>query len=398
MGHHWTYWLSGLAILGGLLAVEPVQGQARTSAVPHTVLDTAQLFSDAAREEANRRLAEIKSRTGKDLVIETLSELKGVPEDKQERSRFFEKVVQERASNFGVEGVYVLICRKPGYVQVGVGEATRREGWFSNAQRKELRDILLKNLKEKKYDEALREGVNYVQRVLEAHRSAVGPVTQSNPKVTATPRPVQGEETGAPSWLGWVCLGLAALLVLWLIIGVIRAVTGGASPGPGYGRPVVAGGAGYGGPPVYGGGGGGGFFSSLLGGLFGAAAGMWLYNHFFGGGTPVAHGGAAPAAGAAGAAAGAASGAETAASDVGGQYSSEGGEWDTGGEEAGGGQASGEDWDAGGDEGDTGGGDWDAGNSGGDAGGGGDWGGGDAGGGGDWGGGGGDFGGGGGDW
>jgi len=29
--------------------------------------------------------------------------------------------------------------------------------------------------------------------------------------------------------------------------------------------------------------GGGGFFSSLLGGLFGAAAGMWLYNNLFGG-------------------------------------------------------------------------------------------------------------------
>ena len=29
-------------------------------------------------------------------------------------------------------------------------------------------------------------------------------------------------------------------------------------------------------------GGGGGFFSSLIGGMFGAAAGMWMYNQFLG--------------------------------------------------------------------------------------------------------------------
>jgi uncharacterized protein len=146
---------------------------------------------------------------------------------------------------------------------------------------------------------------------------------------------------------GWICMILCILLGVWLVTALIRAFTGG---GGGYG------GGGYGGGPGYGG--GGGFFTSLLGGMFGAAAGMWMYNNFFGGSSYN----------------------DAMAGD---SYGNDG-TADTGdGNYDGGGEAG----DGGGDWGDSGGGDA----------GGGDWGGGDAGGGGDWGGGGGDFGGGG-DW
>lgn len=160
---------------------------------------------------------------------------------------------------------------------------------------------------------------------------------------------------------GWICLGLCVLLGIWVVIALIRALTG-TGGGGGYG-------GGYGGPGY--GGGGGGFFSSMLGGMFGAAAGMWMYNNFFGG----SHASDMSAGGSYG-------------GDTGGTYDTGEGNVDTGSEGAGGG-----DWgDSGG--GDTGGGgDWGD-SGGGDVGGGGDWGGG----GGDFGGGGGDFGGGGGDW
>src|SRR5207248_4029772 len=97
-------------------------------------------------------------------------------------------------------------------------------------------------------------------------------------------------------WVGWVCHAVVGLLVVWLIIGIIRGVSNRGAPGYGYG----GGGGGYGG----GGGGGGGFCSSLLGGMFGAAAGMWMYSHFFGGSTPTAHGGDSGAGAAGGGAAG----------------------------------------------------------------------------------------------
>ena len=118
--------------------------------------------------------------------------------------------------------------------------------------------------------------------------------------------------------MGWVCMGLCVLLGIWLVMGLIRAFSGG---GGGYG----GGGGGYG---------GGGFFPSLMGGLFGAAAGMYMYDQFFGGGAS-----------------------DVSAGDAGG--------FD------------------GGDTGDAGAGDWDGGSAGGDYGGG-DWGGGGDFGGGDW--------------
>lgn len=155
---------------------------------------------------------------------------------------------------------------------------------------------------------------------------------------------------GGLSILQWVLIIGGGLLVMWIVIGLIRALTGGGGGGGGYGGG--------------GGGGGGGFFSSLLGGMFGAMAGMYLYNSMFGGGM-------------------------SSASAGGDSYGSggDGGSYDTGAGDVDGGAAGGD-------------GDWGGGGGGGDAGAGGDWGGGGDGGGGDWGGGGGgggDFGGGG-DW
>ncbi len=147
---------------------------------------------------------------------------------------------------------------------------------------------------------------------------------------------------------GWICLGLCVALGIWVVVALIRALTGGGGGG-GYG-------GGYGGGM---GGGGGGFFTSFLGGMFGAAAGMWMYNNMFGGSHMSDM------------SAGESYGGDGGTADTGE------GNVDTGSEGAGGG-----DWgDSGGDTG--GGGDW--GDSGG---GGGDWGGGDTGGGGDFGGGG----------
>jgi uncharacterized protein len=76
--------------------------------------------------------------------------------------------------------------------------------------------------------------------------------------------------------LGWIVLAAIVFLGFWLVMTIFRAI----------GRGLGGGGpAGPGGPGGYGyGGGGRGFFSSMLGGIFGAAAGTWLYDSFRGGG------------------------------------------------------------------------------------------------------------------
>ncbi len=149
---------------------------------------------------------------------------------------------------------------------------------------------------------------------------------------------------GGMSIMSYVCIGIVALLGIWLVVGLIRAFTGG---GGGGGN----GGGGYGG----GGGGGGGFMSGLMGGMLGGMAGAYLYNNMFGGGM---HN-------------------DAMAGDSYNNGNNDSGNTDTGDGDYSSGAEGGD-----GDFGDAGGG---------DTGGGGDWGGGDTGGGGDFGGGGGDW-------
>ena len=69
------------------------------------------------------------------------------------------------------------------------------------------------------------------------------------------------------SSLGWLLPVIGGLLVAWVIFGLIRSMLNRGGAG-GMGMPQGAG--------------GGGFFTSLIGGMFGAAAGMWMYDQFFG--------------------------------------------------------------------------------------------------------------------
>jgi hypothetical protein len=348
------------------------------------------MFGKEAIHAANDEIVVIKSTYHKDVLIET--QQKGPEGDK----KAFRKWAEERAAEFRVEGVYIVITSEPKRFQVEVGKQTLKSGVLTIDDETELVDILTKNLKDHHPDEALRKSVAYIHSALKHNAAPKAQAPAPAPIVAQVPAQGDGHGlTQAGFWGGIggiLCLVAVGLLVFWVIFGLIRAMSGG---GGGYGPGYGGGGYGYGG-------GGGGFMSSMIGGMFGAAAGMWMYNNMFGGHSGYNSGnyggggvGGAPGAGDAGA--------SPEPTDVGAGYSGAGGDYgddDKGGGKDGGG---GGDWGGGGDDkggGDAGGGDW-GGGGGGDAGGG-DWGGGGGGdaGGGDWGGGGGgDFGGGGGgDW
>ncbi len=356
--------LAPVVLAAGLLSAN----LAAAAAVAPKVHDEAKFFSEDAIRQADRKILDIHREYKKDLLIETVPE---VPKDLQKRftdegkERFFQDWARDRARNADVNGVYVLICKSPGHVQVEVGNETRRKA-FTSENRDRLIRILLDNFKQKKFDTGLTEGVDYVATSLRENLGRSG--------ASRSVIPGGGGRTMSTSpIMGWLCIGLVVLLGLWLVVGLIRAISG---AGRGYG-PGGYGGGGYG--PGYGGGGGGGFMSSLMGGLFGAAAGNWLYDSFFRGG-----GGGWGSSGYGGGMG--SGGVEPQDTD----YTGAGGDFDSG--DAGGG--------GGGDFGDGGGGGGDFGGGGDVGGGGGDFGGGGGdfgGGGGDFGGGGGDFGGGGGD-
>jgi uncharacterized protein len=352
------------AVLFGLLFTPFAWGQTTRA---HKVDDDAKLFSQGAVDAANSVIAQIKEKHHKDLVIETRTD---GPKDEPA------KWAAKRADTLGVDGVYIMISTNPKHFEVYVGNKTLEKNYFNQDDRSKVKKILSGKLGSKR-DEALHDVVTYTRDTMDRHHPAKAQQVQARKEPVQAQHPVGHRdpgETNIPPWVGWVCMIVAVLFVVWIIFAIIRAMTG-AMGGGGYGY-----GGGYGG-------GGGGFFTGMLGGLFGAMAGMWIYNNFFGGHAVMGSNGAVNWGGGSDGAAGSA----PYEADTGG--TSEGGDWggkgDDAAEGAGKGDDGGGDWGGkGGDDGGGGGGGGWFGGGGGDAGGGGDWGGG-GGGGGDWGGGGG---------
>jgi TLP18.3/Psb32/MOLO-1 phosphatase superfamily protein len=284
--------VAAIVLAGWLASAAPVSA----SAVAPVIKDDGKFFSDDARAKADEQIRKIYHDFGKDLLIETFATVpadkaKDVNlKDKDARERFFEEWARERARDAEVNGIYILICKEPAHLQVEVGNETQKKA-FTLSDREELVRGLAKKLRDHKEDEGLLDAVNFVGRKLREH--GVRPSARSETVTewghrTAKnfPAVIPGEENKGGGMMagigGLICIGIIVLLGVWLVVGVFRALTGGGGgyrggygPGPGGGGP----GYGYGG----GGGGGGGFMSSMLGGMFGAAAGNWMYNSFAGG-------------------------------------------------------------------------------------------------------------------
>jgi TPM domain len=375
---HTFYKVGLVAVVFGLLFV-PGTAWAQDHRVRH-IEDDAGLFNKASIEKANKVIDTIGERHHKDLFIQTVKE--GPEKDRGDWAR-------TRFNNYKLDGVYIVFSKKPHFFQVKVGDKTMSEKYFTQTNINELDKIIEKA---PNVNEALVQAAEYVLETMNQHPAKKG-AQQKRPQPAP---PADGHrdagESAVPSWVGWVCLIVGVLFVVWIIFAIIRSMT---SMGGGYGY----GGGGYGGGY---GGGGGGFMTGMLGGLFGSMAGMWLYNNMFGGHATYGpngnvnwggdQGGAAAAEGyqgdtdTGGGGGGDYAGGDEAAGgggdDAGGGGG--GGDWGGGGGDAGGG--GGGDWGGGGDAGGGGGGDWGGGGGGGDwggGGGGGDFGGG-GGGGGDW--------------
>lgn len=265
-----------------------------------------------------------------DIPEHRRAEFNALPKgDGAARDRLFAEWARETAKGDHDRGVAIFIWMGDGHhVEVLSDRETDTKRGFDDAKCKKTRSILVQSFQGLKgkpdaearaaRDAGLLKATEYVSGELK-NTTVAGGGSHAQPGG----RPARQ----ASPLMGYICMGLVGLLGAWLVIGLIRAFTGGGGGGGGFG------GGGYGG-------GGGGFMTSLLGGMFGAAAGMYLYDQFAGHGS----------------------------SDLSAGQGYDGGNYDTGaGDFDGGGQS-------GGDFGDSGGGDFGGGDFGG---GGGDFGGGD---------------------
>jgi len=316
--------LLSLAVFGWGVCVSSVP------CVAGEVTDGAGFFSQSVVDAATSRLGTIQKQHGAELRIETISSVPAdkVDEvrkmDKEARNRFFSQWTQDRAHSLKAAGVYVLISKDPAHLHMYLNRSFERRG-YTNAQELELRELLLKGFKDKKYDSTLQNAVDlFARQVSTMSRSTSGPLGHHGPVRSGPMEPGAGQHpVGGGGGVSWVVLVLIGVVGFFLVTSLVRSMSGGMGGAPGGG---------------YGGGGGSGLFGSLLTGMFGAMAGHWLYDSFFSNSAHAgeSHGGFGDSSG------GDDANFDNSGSDIGGDYDNSGG-GDFGGSDGGGGDFGGGD-------------------------------------------------------
>ena len=130
------------------------------------VHDGGMFFSEEALSEASDIIRVIRQAYDRDVVVETYA---AVPDELQGdlardgKEKFYADWLERRAKELGVRGVFVLITREPGRVQVGVDRATR-ERVFTVKDREALREALVSSFRARQFDQGLLEGLRLVRR------------------------------------------------------------------------------------------------------------------------------------------------------------------------------------------------------------------------------------------
>jgi len=292
------------------------------------LVDDGRFFSEQARASAKEAIQKIAKDHKFDLYVETMESFP-IPagqdaKDKQKLDRWVTEFAAKKGREKSVKGLYFLISKEPAKYRIELDNKVVGNRSNNQSFRQAVEQAILPHLKTKDFDKALSALVSTVESHVPNHNK----VSHGGNQQVA----FQGGDVNP--LLGWLCMGALVVAGIFLVMGLIRGIggmMGGGGPGGGMGPGM----------------GGGGFFSNFLGGMFGAAAGMWIYDSFFGHGASHAWGsGSTPT-----------SSETDMGSDSG--YSSSGGDW--GGSDS---SSSGGDWGGGG--GDWGGGGGDFGGGGGD--------------------------------
>ena len=172
------WWIAPVVVLAVWLAGTAPGPALTPRPIPlNGIQDAAGLFSEQAVSKAREKIRLIKRRFGKDLVVQTFAS----PPDRykgQKGREFAPQWAEKEFDDNRVDGVYILICKKPRLLEVAVGNVTRRKGVFTNENRNELVKVLLRKLRESSKaqrdgdekkaqelrDQALLAGIEYVRQ------------------------------------------------------------------------------------------------------------------------------------------------------------------------------------------------------------------------------------------
>jgi uncharacterized membrane protein YgcG len=140
------------------------------SAVAPEVRDDGKLFSAATLKKANETIADIYRKYDRDVLVETFTSVpaadveKVQSMDKDKRTAYFLQWAKDRTKERVVNGVYVIICKEPRHLQVGVVEKEPHK--FPPGTRDAIDNVLLKEFREGRFDEGLEQTLVLIQEKL----------------------------------------------------------------------------------------------------------------------------------------------------------------------------------------------------------------------------------------
>lgn len=135
------------------------------------VHDDAKFFSSDAVAQSEKTIRGIWEKEHRAVLIETISDLSPEQQDdlqKKGKIRFWEELTDGRAQASGISGVYILICKHPGHLEAAVGNQTA-ERLFTRADRDELVRRMLNQFRQKQFDAALVNGLDFIHQQMNAH-------------------------------------------------------------------------------------------------------------------------------------------------------------------------------------------------------------------------------------
>lgn len=136
---------------------------------PPAVKDEGKFFTAETLDKANLKIRAIYEKYRKDVVIETIPELTADQKKKLEsdsKTKFFGKLAHDNAARLGLNGIYVLIVKKPTHLQVHMDPETQKKAFTAN-DRKELIDTMIARFKKGEFDAGLLDGLTVIEAAVE---------------------------------------------------------------------------------------------------------------------------------------------------------------------------------------------------------------------------------------
>jgi uncharacterized membrane protein YgcG len=149
---------------------------------PPPIKDDGKFFSKEAVEKANKKIREIYEKYKKDVVVETLTALTPEQEKKMKEdggtAKYFNRLALARARELGLNGVCIVISRKPEYLRVHMDPGTQKTV-FKTANQNETYKAIAAQFREGDFDRGLMDGLEAIEAAFKANSPPVPTLKKS---------------------------------------------------------------------------------------------------------------------------------------------------------------------------------------------------------------------------